>query len=341
MRRVTIKDIAKIAGVSYATVSRALSGSSEISEETRRRIVEICQQEGYRANTIARSLICNKTNVIGLIVPEITNPFYSEISLGIETFARERGYNVMLCNSRHDDAHVDELFEFLVGHQVDGIVLASSRNEACSWANRYFKDVPTVLLGDAAVGDAPENDSLNAVSVDNRAGGRIGTEYLHVLGHERILYLGMRPSSVTHQLRVQGYLNAMNRFGLTPQVLESPYDSSNIEHGYSLGKQLFAGGFDCTAIFAATDSVALGVLQAADEFGVDIPGDVSLLGFDNISYSALPKITLSTIDQRKQLLSEASVNLLMQVIENPTRQEYTKRLITPALVERSSCRSIK
>jgi LacI family transcriptional regulator len=125
-QHITIKDIARIAGVSTSTVSRALSNSPELSEQTRQRILEICRQEGYRVNALARSLICNKTNVIGLIVPEVTNPFYAELSLGIETHARSLGYNMILCNGQNDPKVTEELFGFLISHQVDGIILASS-----------------------------------------------------------------------------------------------------------------------------------------------------------------------------------------------------------------------
>ena len=129
-QHITIKDIARIAGVSTSTVSRALSNSPELSEQTRQRILEICRREGYRVNALARSLICNKTNVIGLIVPEVTNPFYAELSLGIETHARSLGYNVILCNGQNDTKVTEELFGFLISHQVDGIILASSQQDA-------------------------------------------------------------------------------------------------------------------------------------------------------------------------------------------------------------------
>ena len=125
-QHITIKDIARIAGVSTSTVSRALSNSPELSEQTRQRILEICQREGYRVNALARSLICNKTNVIGLIVPEVTNPFYAELSLGIETHARSLGYNVILCNGQNDTKVTEELFGFLISHQVDGIILIAT-----------------------------------------------------------------------------------------------------------------------------------------------------------------------------------------------------------------------
>lgn len=335
MRRVTIKDIARIAGVSSSTVSRALSGSTELSESTRSRILQICREEGYRVNALARSLICSKTNVLGLIVPEVTNPFYSELSLGVETHARSLGYNVMLCNSLNDPKITEELFGFLLSHQVDGIILASSRNDSIHWMQQYSAALPAVLLGTATAENGAE---VNSVSVDNQAGGRLAAEYLLSLGHRDILYLGYRPSSLTHRLRFSGFAEALQRAGVQPIVVENPADASSITHGYELSRQLFAKPIHYTAIFAATDSLALGVMQAADECHIAIPDDISLLGFDNIIYSSLPKITLSTVDQRKPLLAQAAVNLLTNIIDSSERDEFTHRLIRPTLITRSSCR---
>ena len=323
-QHITIKDIARIAGVSTSTVSRALSNSPELSEQTRQRILEICQREGYRVNALARSLICNKTNVIGLIVPEVTNPFYAEVSLGIETHARQLGYNVMLCNSQQDTKTTEELFGFLTSHQVDGIILANSHSDAPRWIQQFAPHLPTVLLGTPA----------------SLSGGRLAAEYLLSLGHRSIAYLGHRSGSLTHQLRLRGFMEVLGKEGLTPTVIENTADSSSIGAGYELSRKLFNEGCPHTAIFAATDSLALGAMQAADEFGISIPDDLSLLGFDNIIYSSLPKITLSTIDQRKSLLAEAAVDILTQIIESDERDEFTHRMIRPALIRRSSCASI-
>lgn len=338
MRRVTIKDIAKIAGVSYSTVSRALSGSAEVSEETRLRILDICQENGYRVNVLARSLICNKSNTLGLIVPEVTNPFYAELALGIEIHSRSLGYHVILCNSLQDDATTEKLFEHLIGLQVDGIIMASSHDEASRWVKKYGKTVPTVLLG-ASIAEE-ESGGINSVCVDNVAGGRIAAEHLLSLDHKDIMYIGFRQTSITHQLRLQGFSAALKAAGLQPKVIENTELSSSIHSGYILSKKLFEQSFKCTAVFAATDSLALGILQAADEFGLQVPDDFSLLGFDNIVYSALPKIKLTTIDQRKQQLSEAAVNMLVDIIGAPQREEYTRRLIRPKLIARQSCRNL-
>lgn len=340
MHRVTIKDIAKLAGVSYASVSRALSGSTEVSEATRERIVAICEQQGYRVNTLARGLINRRSNVIGLIVPDISNAFYSEIAFAIETYARRFGYTVMLCNTVNDARQTTDLFEYLIGHRVDGILFATTRNDAPLWAAKYMDDVPVVLLGDAVDPDDPQSGRMNTVSLDNRAGGAMGAEYLHKLGHRRILYLGMRPKSVTHQRRYGGFYHAMKAFGLTPEVVENPWEASTIEYGYQLAREAMEREFPYTAVFCASDAIALGVLQAAEEAGIRVPDQLSLLGFDNISYAALPRIRLTTVAQQQQRLSEAAFDLLLRLIREKDDAGTTHRIIRPELVQRGSCRGV-
>lgn len=207
-QHITIKDIARIAGVSTSTVSRALSNSPELSEQTRQRILEICRREGYRVNALARSLICNKTNVIGLIVPEVTNPFYAELSLGIETHARSLGYNVILCNGQNDTKVTEELFGFLISHQVDGIILASSQQDAGTMIQKLAPRLPTVLLGTPAL---VSGDEVNSVCIDNLAAAVWAAEHLLELGHRDIVYLGNRPNSLTHQLRLRGFTETLEK----------------------------------------------------------------------------------------------------------------------------------
>lgn len=340
MRRVTIKDIAKIAGVSYASVSRALSGSPEIGEATRERILAICEQEGYRVNTLARGLSCRRSGIIGLIVPDISNALYAEIAFEVEKCAQQAGYNVMLCNTMHDERQTEGLFEYLIGHRVDGILFASTRDNARLWAERYRDAAPIVLIGDTADPNDPRSGRVNSVCLDNQAGGALGAKYLYGLGHRRILYLGMRPASVTHQRRYYGFRTEMESLGLAAEVVENPWDASTIENGYRLAREALGPDSPYTAVFCANDAVALGVLKAAGECGVRAPEQLSLLGFDNVGYAALPRIRLSTIAQQQQKLSEAAVELLLRLIREDGEPGITNRIIRPVLVERDSCRPI-
>ncbi len=334
MKQVTIKDVARAAGVSYSTVSRALSGSPEISEQTRERIVKLCEEMHYTANAVARSMVMKSTKLLGLIVTDISNPFMSELAYYIDGQARARGYNIVLCNSLRSLEQERSLFELMISRKVDGVILLPAETESYGALSALLPRMPTIFVGEN-LRDAPES----YVAVDNYRGARMGVEYLYNLGHRRILYFGKRKGSSTHQLRSEGYFDACEAHGLTPRCLNNTFMSTSIKYGYQLAQQLFSQPIDYTAIFAATDTNALGIIQAAEERGIRIPEDLSLLGFDNIRDGGLPRIGLTTVEQPKKLLASMAVDSLLDKIENEL-SGYTHRILTPSLVERTTCRRV-
>ena len=331
MKAVTIKDIAKTAGVSYSTVSRALSGSPEISAETRERILEICKQMNYTPNTVARAMVMKSTKLLGLILTGVNNPFMSELAYHIDRQARARGYNIVLCNSSRNTEQERELFELMLGRQVDGIIICPSGPESYETLRPYLSRIPTVFVGEN-LREAPES----YVSVDNYRGAYIGVEYLYNLGHRDILYFGRRRGSTTHQLRAEGYAAACRDLQLTAQYCNNAFPATSIKYGYQLAKQLLSQQRTFTAIFAATDTNALGIMQAAEESGIRIPEDFSLLGFDNIRDSGLPRIQLTTVEQPKKMMASVAVDSLLDRIQSEVAG-YTHRILMPTLIERSSC----
>ena len=335
MASVTLKDVAKVAGVSYATVSRAVSGSPEISEETRRRILKICKEMGYTPNSIARSMVKRCTNILGLIVPSLNNPFMSELTADLEIYARNRGYNLMVCNSSYDHDLEMEVVSLLIGRQVDGVIMIPVGHESYESLSMLTNQVPTVFISEN-MQDYPEN----YVSVDNFRGMQIATEYLYSLGHRDILYFGARSDSKTHELRLNGYLASCEKLGITPHVLRSSYSRSSREVGYALAGEYFSRPREESAILCSADMLAIGVKQAAYEAGVRIPKDISLMGFDNISFSALPEIDLTTINQPTQQMATAAVDMLLDHIRDPEAQR-TNLILPPSLIERKSCRAVK
>lgn len=333
MANVTIKDIAKIANVSYATVSRALSGSPQISEETRARVVKVCEEHGYTPNYVARSMVVKETKLLGLILPNIDNPYMSQLAYYTEIQARKRGYSLMLCNSSQEVALEEEAFKLLAGRQADGIIIVPASADTFSAMRPYTNNTPTVFVGENL-----KEEPTSYVAVDNYRGMQIGVEYLYELGHREILYIGRRKRSTTHQLRAKGYTATCERLGLTPHFLDSPYTASTIENGYNIAKQFFTKhtSWPYTAFFAATDLLALGILQAADEFNYEAPKHFSLLGFDNIHYAGLPKINLSTIDQPRQAMASTAVDMVVDKIQN-AEASYSHIILMPTLIKRSSC----
>lgn len=331
MKNVTLKDVAKAAGVSYATVSRALSGSSQIGSETRERVLKLCDEMGYTTNFVARSMVTKRTNLIGLVVPSVDNQFMSELAYHAEVSARSHGYNIMLCDSGPDLRQEKTVVKLLLGRQVDGILIVPQSSRSYESLKPYLDQTPTVFLSEN-LRDQPQS----YVAVDNSRGTYLGTQYLYELGHRDILYFGQRQST-THQLRAEGYLKACQELGLAPRYFNSEYTRSSIQGGYQLAKELFQKPLDYTAIFASTDSNALGVLTAADELGIDIPGRLSLIGFDNISATALSRIDLTTIDQPKKAMAVQAVDMLRDKIEYGT-QGYVHQILLPTLIRRGTCK---
>ena len=333
MKSVTLKDVAKAAGVSYATVSRALSGSHQIGSDTRERIIKLCDEMGYTTNYVARSMVTKRTGLIGLVVPSIDNQFMSELAYYAEMSARGHGYNIMLCNSGPDLKQEKTVVKLLLSRQVDGILIVPQSPKTYENIRAYTDQVPTVFLSEN-LRDQPQS----YVAVDNSRGTYIGTKYLYELGHRDILYFGRRHTT-THQFRAEGYIRACRELGLTPRFFNSEFTRSSITGGYQLAKELFAKPVDYSAIFASTDSNALGVLKAADDAHIQIPGQLSLIGFDNISSTALPRIELTTIEQPKKDMAVQAVDMLRDKIENGT-QGYIHQILMPALIKRSTCRDL-
>ncbi|MBR6088513.1 MAG: LacI family DNA-binding transcriptional regulator [Anaerolineaceae bacterium] len=332
MSKVTIKDVAKVANVSFTTVSRALSGNPEISRETRDRILKICDEMGYTTNYIARSMIKKKTELIGLILPSIDNPFMSELAYHVEVTARRFGYNMILCNSHPDLAQELKAMQLMVGHQVDGVLIIPRKPGSFENLLRYTSLVPSVFLSENL---RDRNGSY--ISVDNFHGTKMGTEYLYRLGHRNILYFGCREGSTTHQLRADGYTEACRQLGIPSRIIYFDSESSSIELGYARAKEILSKDRDFSAVFASTDSNAIGLMQAAKESGIRIPEDISLLGFDNIRIASLPQIDLTTIAQPKEEMAVRAVKMLIRKIEGGSTSPAFE-IIEPELVERGSCR---
>ncbi len=333
MKNVTLKDVAKAAGVSYATVSRALSGSPQIGSDTRERIIKLCDEMGYTTNYVARSMVMKKTDLIGLVVPSIDNQFMAELAYYAEMSARSHGYNIMLCNSGPDLKQEKTVVKLLLGRQVDGILIVPQSPDTYENIRAFTDQVPTVFLSEN-LRDQPQS----YVAADNSHGTYIGTRYLYELGHREILYFGRRHST-THQLRAEGYMKACRELGLHEQYFNSEFPRSSIANGYQLARELFSKPITYTAIFASTDSNALGILKAADEMHINIPRQLSLIGFDNIPSTALPRIELTTIEQPKREMAVQAVDMLRDKIENGT-QGYVHQILMPSLVKRSSCQKL-
>lgn len=332
MKRVTIKDVAERAGVSFGTVSRALADHPEISQATKERIRKISEEMGYVSNNAARGLVKKNTQTIGLIVSDISNPYFSEIALSVEMAAREQGYRVILCNTLRSPERDLDALEQMLRQQVDGIIVALSAAEGIETFQRTLGSTPAVFLGNNHSG------ACSYVSVDNYKIGYIGGRYLAQLGHREIAFLGPRGDSATSHIRIRGFLDAVGEIGAHGYTYMCPPELADRGRYYELAVRFFEGGHRPSAIFAYSDRFALGVLQAAPEFRIAVPEDISLIGADNISYCGLPRINLTTLSPHKRTIGRIATDRLIQKIKGDAREYHD--VLEPELIIRGSCRNV-
>ena len=333
MEKLTIKDIAKMAGVSHTTVSRALNGAQNIRPETYARIMELCRTTGYTPNAAARQLKRSDSGAIGIIVPDISNAFFCELTRHLEWMARQEGRNVFISSSFYDYEIEDRNIRALMENRVSGIILSGVGDRTYLHLQDYLGKVPIVFLGD----NIPEG-LVSQITVNNYEGTRMATRHLISLGHRELMFLGGRDSSVTHRRRHQGFLAAANVHYDIFTILSG----SKIEDGYHTGLAYFTRCIEdkrpiATGILCISDHFALGVMQAAVETGVDIPGQVSLIGFDDVSFASLPKIQLTTISQPKEEICVAAVRTLEELIAADGPAPISCKTIEPVLVRRDTC----
>lgn len=331
----TIREVAKRAGVSYATVSHVINDTRFVSQETRDRVLAAINELSYRPNALARSLRRGKTNTIGLILPDSANPFFAEIGHSIEDAAFNLGYSVILCNTERD-THREQLYvDVLSKKQVDGIIFVATGEQVDSLNFLLSQDVPVVLIDR----DLP-NSEVDAVLTDNQQGGYLAARHLIELGHRRIACIA-GPSHITPSAeRIIGYRRALEEAGL-------PYDETLVmsgdyhpESGRQVTSTLLSLNDPPTAIFALNDLMALGALRAACQAGCCIPDDLAVIGFDNIDLTSFTNPPLTTIAQPKAEIGSQAVNFLAERIKDKTCPP--RRVILPTeLIVRESTQPVR
>ncbi|MCF4967439.1 LacI family transcriptional regulator [Nostoc sp. CMAA1605] len=339
-RKVSIEDIARKAGVSHSTVSRALRDSPLISARVREEIKRLAQEMNYVPNAIAQSLQNQRTYTVGVIVTSIADPFFGELVEGIEEVAKQAGLNVLL-NASHGDFEQElaaiENFHY---RRVDGIVIADSRISKQYTKQLTQLTVPTVLIN---VDTDDRGEIFHSVSIDDRLGGSLAVKHLIDLGHTCIGYLGVGDGSKAEQQRLEGYKIALNNAGLPqnnhwvaiPERNSENYKNKDIDIGKEMLSQLVEAGV--TSIFCYNDMVAVGALLACKELGVIVPEDLSLVGFDNTALSSYVTPPLTTVSQRMLEMGQLAMTMLLELFQGKTVENL---LLSPFLVERSSSTTV-
>ena len=335
MKQITIKDIAKEANVSVASVSRALNGAEGISEEKRAMVLEVCQRMSYMPNGLARGLVRKRTQTIGIIMPDIQSPFYSELMVGASDVIHRKGYQVLLCNSFRDLQSEERYLKLLIEHQVEGILVFPIGTGSEETLTRYSKNIPIVALNELA-----SQCEIPFVCADERQAGKIATEYLISKGCKNLMFAGFKAERRAHRLRAESFLEVARAKRVPAQIYECGVDfRSSFDRGYGQFKAFLASGLPMPdGVVAASDATANGIVKACREYGIRIPKDFSLIGFDNIA-TELPYIELTTVAVSHERQMETAVELLINMIEGKqlSRAEMEVKM-EPRLVERRSCK---
>lgn len=329
---VTIKDVAKKADVSYATVSRALNGKYGVNEKTRAKILAVAQAMGYTPNAIARGLVKNQTYTIGLIIPDITNPFYPEVARGVEDQAKASGYSVFLCNTNYEKQREADHLNLLLEKRVDGIIMAPISNHAADRLEEADNRIPVVYVTQRVTGK-----SSSFVVIDDERGGFIATKYLIEQGYKTIGYIGPDETGNDSGERLAGFRAAFKKFGMSVQSHYVRIADFKRETGYNAIAVMIEKGNYPQAVFAGNDLLAIGVIQGIKEKGMSVPRDIAVIGFDNIPLASFPEIRLTTIHQPKYEMGQMAADILLEKIEKRTTGQPRRVILEPELIVRSSC----
>jgi DNA-binding LacI/PurR family transcriptional regulator len=321
-----MEDVAREAGVSRALVSLVMRDQPNVSADRRRRVLEVAGRLGYRPNAMARSLASRRTRTVGVVLDDLRNPFFAEIAGGVEELASELGYQLLLGAggrlARRERAALATLLEY----RVDGVILVSPRMAASEFA-AAAAEIPVVVVGRQVRGA-----DADCVLIDEQHGTGLLLDHLVALGHKRIAHVDGGRGASGPQRRA-AYLRGMKARRLASFARVIPGDFTE-EAGANAARELLAEPALPTAVFAANDMVAAGLLGEFDRAGVAVPDEISIVGYDNISIAHLAHVSLTTVDQPRSEMGRMALELLLERLER--RRPRAVRLVEPTLVVRST-----
>lgn len=323
MRPANIRDVAKRAEVSVASVSRVLNGAGPVTEATRRKVMEAVEALQYVPHSGARSLSTSRTQTVGVVLPDLYGEFFSELIRGMDLAARESGYNLIVSSS-HDEAEAAATAVRSMRGRVDGLILMSPNASVGQAVSAVTGGMPVVRLNDGAAEDA-------AIVVDNHGGAVAAVEHLIALGRTRIAHVAGPSDNLEAEARLSGYLAAMAHAGLDARVVEGDFDMAS---GRRAGLELARAGQGVDAVFAANDMMALGVLLALQDAGLQCPQDVAVVGFDDVPLASLVRPALSTLRIDIAGMGRSALERLLARIAG--QQDAGRQIVRPELVIRGS-----
>jgi LacI family transcriptional regulator len=329
----TILDVASHAGVSKSTVSNVVRGLPGVSDTTRGRVRTAIEQLGYRPNVLARQLVQQRTNILGVVVGDLANPFFAEMAKSVERHAAARGYTAMFCNTEGDSQSEIAGIETLLEYRVAGIVFLAFSGESRTMQETLEHQVPVVFLSCKA-------DWGDVVSVDDVRGGRLGTNHLIAAGHRRIAYISIPElEDQSDVARWQGYCQALEQARIEPpiRISWSPPSDHAVVSGVDRGLlEVFTGPERATAAFCSNDVAAISLQEFADRFNLRVPQDLSIVGFDDVPMAGLARIGLTTVAQPRDELAKLGIATIADRIERKLKGPPRTTLVGVSLVTRQS-----
>ena len=336
--KLTIKDIARLAGVSTATVSMVVNKKDErISAKTKKRVLDVIEEYNYVPNRIASSMVTKNTKSLGLVLPDIANPFFPGLARGVEDRANKDNWNIILCNSDNDPDKENRYLEMLQEKMVDGIILTSAKQDLSRASVLKKVSVPIVTLDR----DIDDVQHVGLVKTNNMKGAYDAVKHMIDRGYKKILHLSGPLSIQTAQLRYEGYLQAHIDSGVM-HPKENVYQGDfSYESGYNMTNELLEKGTEFDGLFCGNDLMAFGALKALAEHDISVP-EVGVVGFDDIYFSALISPPLTTVHQPVYEMGYTAADLMINYIEGEKKMKGKKmesvRNLNTELVIRNTTR---
>jgi LacI family transcriptional regulator len=327
----TIKDVARAAGVSVATVSRVYNGSARVREDTRDLVRQVASDLGYSPNGAARSLITSRSHTIGVLLPDLYGEFFSEVIRGIDLAAQRGKYHLLLSSARHDGPELEAALRSMRG-RVDGLIVMSPELDAGAARRSLPENFPVLLLN-----TPPSDAGFGSMAVENFEGARAMVSHLAALGHRRIAIIRGAERNFDAAERLRGYRAALEQAGLAPDpALEFAGDFSE-ESGHTAALAMLASRERPTAVFAANDCMAIGALSACREAGLKVPRDMALGGFDDIPMGRYLEPALTSVHVDISALGERATVRLLHMLDDASPRDLRRETLPTTLVVRRSC----
>ena len=334
-RRNTVEDVAREANVSVATVSRVFNGTAKVREATERKVKEAARRLDYQPSRVARRLRVKSTDslIIGLIVTDLANPFFSEIERGVEDIAYKNNNAVMVCNSDEDEEKERFYIETLLSERVSGLIVAPTPGNEAYIQELQDNGYPVVF-----VDRKPSYGNVDTVLIDNVSGAYSAIKRLLELGHRRIGIINGIPGITTTEERFAGYKKALQEYQIAPDPELVTYGNSRQSGGMDNARKLLELDNPPTAIFSTNNLMTLGVLEEMYNRGITIPDEIALIGFDDMPWAVALNPPLTAVKQPSYDLGTMATDLLLKRLEDPARST-SSIVLSPRLVIRKSCGS--